>query len=135
MNDYKELIAGLKPCPFCGKEMEMIETADKTCFGFFHKNEKLSFGTCPFSSGGFIHYTSRIEAIEAWNRRANDAADAIEQLIKERDAAVKDIAHSCRTCRYNNINIKKEPCLSCNKCWTGKEKSKWEWRGVQEVEK
>lgn len=57
------------------------------------------------------------------------SADAIEQLIKERDAAVADIkgaaSFPCRLC-------KKEHTEGCD-CYTAYDK--WEWRGVQEGER
>lgn len=51
-----------------------------------------------------------------------DAADAIEQLVKERDAAINDISisESCLTCNHKN-------CHAVHGC-------EWEWRGVQEDE-
>lgn len=56
------------------------------------------------------------------------AADAIEQLVKERDAAVKDLKEwcdelcYCEVCKHNG-KCSKEFCKFANN---------WEWRGVQE---
>lgn len=60
------------------------------------------------------------------------AADAIVQLIKERDAAISDIPHICQTCYGNNMEA---DCVD-NPCWNckGNNNPEWEWRGLQEVE-
>ena len=80
MNDYKELLAELRKCKYCAKDI------------------------------------------------AKYAADAIEQLVKERDAAVKDLQEwcdelcYCEVCKHNG-KCSKEFCKFANN---------WEWRGVQE---
>lgn len=58
------------------------------------------------------------------------SADAIEQLVKERDAAVadlKDHGRNCKTCLHGGRG--KNDCLDREEV-----PCKWEWRGVQEVE-
>lgn len=61
------------------------------------------------------------------------AADAIEQLVKERDTAIADlkIFLDCDVCKNNN-----DECLNnglCKECSVGKSTRKhWEWRGIQE---
>ena len=80
MNDYKELLAELRKCKYCARDI------------------------------------------------AKYAADAIEQLVKERDAAVKDLKEwcdelcYCEVCKHNS-KCSKEFCKFANN---------WEWRGVQE---
>ena len=81
MNDYKELIAELRKCKYCARDI------------------------------------------------AKYAADAIEQLVRERDAAVEDmetIANNmllgCEFCKKN--------CAEQANCLTGD--TRFEWRGVQE---
>ena len=87
MNDYKELLAELRKCKYCARDI------------------------------------------------AKYAADAIEQLVtdidaarKERDAAVKDLQEwcdelcYCEVCKHNG-KCSKEFCKFANN---------WEWRGVQE---
>lgn len=56
----------------------------------------------------------------------------IQQLERERDAAVNDIGRCCATCIH--YNPKSGECTT-NGCFqiSGRN-SKWEWRGVQEVE-
>lgn len=57
------------------------------------------------------------------------AADAIEQLVKERDAAVADISRNCNLCKH----WKNWMCKFDNICiHIGHEYTGWEWRGVQE---
>lgn len=62
------------------------------------------------------------------------AADAIEQLVKERDAAVEDLTFSykhglsCFACKHDFAVDAAEYCIDC------KFNSNFEWRGVQEVE-
>lgn len=62
----------------------------------------------------------------------DEMADAIEQLVKERDAAVADLKEycDCDVCKNNN-----DECLNsglCKECSVGKStRHHWEWRGVQ----
>ena len=60
------------------------------------------------------------------------AADVIEQLVKERDAAVEDLTFSykhglsCFACKHDFAVDAAEYCIDC------KFNSNFEWRGVQE---
>lgn len=62
-----------------------------------------------------------------------DVIDVIERLVRERDAAIKDLKQflDCDVCKNNN-----DECLNnglCKECSVGKSTRKhWEWRGVQE---
>lgn len=60
-----------------------------------------------------------------------EAADAIERLQKERDAAVKDLqeADNCNYCKYRERAGMEEPCCWCD---VDEGEDKWEWRGVDE---
>lgn len=56
-------------------------------------------------------------------RYLQKAADAIEQLVKERDAAIKDLKYlPLTTCKWVNTDRCKNHCLC----------ERYEWRGVQE---
>lgn len=59
------------------------------------------------------------------------AADAIEQLVKERDAAVADIQPACGYCKWyvesDDECVRMFPCNNISGVNTG-----WEWRGVME---
>ena len=67
-----------------------------------------------------------------------DAMAYIRQLEAERDAAVKDIVHTCATCKHYFYN--KEDDSNCEyDCMDGPEgchngNTRWEWRGVQKEE-
>lgn len=67
-----------------------------------------------------------------------EAADAIEQLVKERDAAVADIPHDCGYCKWyvesDDECVQNFPCVSVNSKWEWHGEH-WEWSGVQEVSK
>ena len=60
-----------------------------------------------------------------------EAADAIEQLVKERDAAVEDLTFSykhglsCFACKHDFAVDAAEYCIDC------KFNSNFEWRGVE----
>lgn len=59
------------------------------------------------------------------------AADAIEQLIEERDALFEGLKYtslSGRACAFCKHKGKYE---KCNDCEPYVSKNKWEWRGVQ----
>ena len=68
----------------------------------------------------------------------SDALAYIQQLERERDAAVKDLEAMggdrpcCGTCLHENCGTNEEPCSSC---WAGYLINQWQWRGVQEVER
>lgn len=49
----------------------------------------------------------------------------LEKVKKERDAAIRDIPKTCKTCRYGN-----SPCDWCQYDPDGE--LNWEWRGVKE---
>lgn len=61
-----------------------------------------------------------------------NAAEAIETLLEERNAAVNDLAlcASCATCKYNGGAIK-QPCFMCGTIMPSKGQTRWEWRGPQ----
>ena len=55
----------------------------------------------------------------------------IQQLERERDAAVKDIYRACDTCKHSMSNNKTGvPCTFRLDCHM---RGAWQWRGVQEV--
>ena len=58
----------LKPCPFCGGEAEMCEDSI-TAFG---KYRKLYVVVCKNLCVKTRQWYSEEQAIEAWNRRANN---------------------------------------------------------------
>lgn len=65
-----------------------------------------------------------------------DALAYIQQLERERDAAVQDLKEHgmfCSTCLHESKSIREEPCATCSKLTTGNIHSNWQWRGVQEV--
>lgn len=100
MNDYKELIEALKCC----------FTDQKGCY-------KNCFA-CPYEC-----FDNDCEDISL------NALNAIERLVRERDAAVEDLSLNgryCVTCKHFSVFCKRN-----NKCLSD-ENEHWEWRGVQE---
>lgn len=61
---------------------------------------------------------------------SESAANAIEALLAERDAAVNELKYrvGCNSCAYFRVGIFEEPCYSCRK---EKKFDKWKWRGPQ----
>lgn len=60
------------------------------------------------------------------------AADAIEHLVKERDAAINAIPHKCWSC---GKGYHTENGFECEETWykgNNPDCLNWEWRGVQE---
>ena len=72
-------------------------------------------------------YYSIDDLFECLEKSREDALAYIQQLERERDAAVEDLAENrrCETCKHYS------PGYFCMGCRRG---DKWEWRGVQEVE-
>lgn len=62
--------------------------------------------------------------------RSLDAADAIETLLAERDAAVEDLRPiaDCASCKWYFGDSSGEVCDGCDYPGEG---SNWEWRGPQ----
>lgn len=64
--DVREKLIGLKPCPFCGGEADVIE----------HRFYLLdsSYGLCckECKAETYQFYESEEKAIESWNRRAGE---------------------------------------------------------------
>lgn len=70
--------------------------------------------------------TAELAAVR--NQLASMMAE-LEQVKRERDAAVKDlkIAKRCKVCKHDHIKEVVEPCFSCS-CCCGV--NNFEWRGV-----
>lgn len=69
-------------------------------------------------------------AEERWIEALNAGADAlsyIQQLEREKDAAVKALHGRCFQCKHNGTSV-------CIVCGPSKERKHWEWRGVKEDE-
>lgn len=87
----------------------------------------------------WLEITKRLEC-ESLSKHIEECADAIEQLIKERDAAVADLTvfYKCKICKhYNEKSANYGYTEFCENCgaypWADDEEpNKWEWRGVQE---
>lgn len=58
-----------------------------------------------------------------------NAADAIETLLVERDAAVEDLRRQCGKCKYSGVLYRDFPCCRC--VVTGGTSDYWQWRGPQ----
>lgn len=66
------------------------------------------------------------------------AADAIETLLAERDAALSILRGECYACKYVFCGCMDEPCKSCKSfvgAKSGKERDSWELRGPQKEDK
>lgn len=57
----------------------------------------------------------------------------IQQLERERDAAVEDIFTWCGNCKHEKLGYGVGPCPPIEEYLTD-DCGNWEWRGVQEVE-
>ena len=84
---------------------------------------------CPYKAvcHDYVHHNDVIR----------DALAYIQQLERERDAAVADLKEHgmfCSLCMHEEKSIHEEPCVSCSKLSTANNHSNWQWRGVQEVE-
>lgn len=64
-----------------------------------------------------------------------NAADAIETLLAERDAAVEDLYGDCIACAHSDSPAERRPCSGC--CYytlAPYGKDYWQWRGPQKGE-
>lgn len=63
-----------------------------------------------------------------------DMHSLIQQLERERDAAVKDLKEHgayCSVCLHNEKLICEEPCATCSKLSTVNKHINWQWRGPE----
>ena len=82
----------LKPCPFCGGEAHI--TLEQAMWFIECENED-----CGAMMGFEAEVVSRIEAIAAWNRRAQPASEPLTP---------------CDACRYNPpSSCDGKPCVMC----------------------
>lgn len=58
-----------------------------------------------------------------------DAATAIETLLAERDAAVKELHGRCSKCKHFSSGLLEFPCTDCR--FERGTSDHWEWRGPQ----
>ena len=126
MNDYNELIALAKNC------MDIKMPCSKC--------------NCPYyEASGFLGFCMNhladdlVKAIEQLVRERNAAVESGKELmataqhaIKVRDAAVADLIRYtyCPVCLHFNMTVVDEPCKSCRN--NGGSDDNWEWRGVQD---
>lgn len=82
---------------------------------------------CPYGEECEKHLAGGGDMIPADVVFIDDALAYIQQLERERDAAVRDLEANkrCETCMYYT------PDYFCLGCRNG---SNWQWRGVREVE-
>jgi len=60
----------------------------------------------------------------------DEAAGAIRQLVREREALLKALSGNCYECKHFGTDHKE---LFCGRCFRGAGwEDKWEWRGVDE---
>ena len=95
------------------KTPEEIKKANKICAepdGECH--------TCPYAKPATVLCAFQ---------KASDTLAYIEQLERERDAAVEQLKYfNCRTCVHSNLMHIASECCGC------KNASRWGWRGVKE---
>lgn len=72
-------MAELKPCPFCGNKIKIVVTHyGGIGYQLYHEITDDPTEQCPIAKHegegemGIYIYDTKAEAIEAWNRRAND---------------------------------------------------------------
>ena len=74
------------------------------------------------------------ETEDCMQQVATDALALIQQLERERDAAVDEIFQTCSNCKYEKQGYGVWPCPPAEEYVKTTDCSNWQWRGVQEVE-
>ena len=79
---------------------------------------------CPYIEdvGGFCREQLMVEALAY-----------IQQLERERDAAVDEIFKTCSNCKHEKLGYGVGPCPPIEEYVKMIDCSNWQWRGVQEV--
>ena len=67
--------------------------------------------------------------IDGSDKMMLDAATAIETLLAERDAAVKELHGRCSKCKHFSSGLLEFPCTDCR--FERGTSDHWEWRGPQ----
>lgn len=102
-----------------------MKTPDKIKKGLAGCNVKRCAKDCPYG-----------DTIPCVMMMHKDACEYIQQLERERDAAVEAIEHTCATCKHYYYNSAdgsdcKYDCLEgADGCHNGN--TRWEWVGVKE---
>lgn len=91
-------------------------------------------GQCPYFNSHAVDerciailLTDAFANFQQFEHQVRDLTKKVEQLERERDAAIADLAEKprCENCKHFT------PGYFCIGCRRGE---RWEWRGVQEVE-
>lgn len=61
----------LKPCPFCGAGVELIDTGLSKNYRFFIRHPAWKKTGCIFDDGKTVYADSPEKAAEMWNRRTD----------------------------------------------------------------
>ena len=92
---------------------------------------------CGEDANGTLRPEPSDEEIVCYDPLKLAAADLIERLTAERDAALADLAdvRSCKTCKYacdtRDCSSCKSKTCKCRECHL--DKIAWEWRGLPEA--
>ena len=73
----------LKPCPFCGDEVEIFET------GLYHWNYAIrhkSKEECVLDAIAFVLPFEKDKAMRMWNERAEGEVQGMSELIRKEEA-------------------------------------------------
>lgn len=99
-----------------------MKTPDEIKTGLSYHGWTLCDNDCPYSDWKGTGY-------DCSNQLCMDSHTYIEQLERERDAAVADLklARNCRTCKNFAKEPGEKPCSNC-----GIAGRNYEWRGVKE---
>ena len=63
----------LKPCPFCGANVELIDTGLGSSYQYLIRHPRFQNNGCIFDDGKTVYATTPDVAAETWNRRSDDA--------------------------------------------------------------
>ena len=75
-----------------------------------------------------------VSGIYTEEEAARDSLILIQQLERERDAAVDEIFKTCSNCKHEKLGYGVGPCPPIEEYVKMIDCSNWQWRGVQEVE-
>lgn len=84
---------------------------------------------CPVCSKSCAYYSG----VDCYADLHYDALDYIQQLERERDAAVDGIFQTCTNCKHEKLRYGVGPCPPIEE-YLMNDCSNWQWCGVQEVE-
>ena len=103
----------LKPCPFCGADVEIFDTGLSTNYQYMIKHPRWQKNGCIFDDGKAVWAISPEAAAEVWNMRATNKPIKHGQWVE----------CDYKTLEHGEIESTYKAGICCSECRTGFKKN------------